>query len=64
MFRSTIAKLRCMRCSKEAELTPTDDLEDAGMVKIGRNLYYCFTCANVTGHPKAPGAAKLSKHTG
>ncbi|KAK1451106.1 hypothetical protein CTAM01_17303 [Colletotrichum tamarilloi] len=35
----------------------------AGMIEIGHNLYYCFTCANVTGHPKAPGAAKLPKHT-
>ncbi|KAI3534594.1 hypothetical protein CABS03_15090 [Colletotrichum abscissum] len=63
MFRSMIRQLCCMRCGRETELTPTDDLKDAGMIEIGHNLYYCFTCANVTGHPKAPGAAKLPKHT-
>ncbi|KAG7060732.1 hypothetical protein JMJ76_0000020 [Colletotrichum scovillei] len=37
-----------MRCRREAELTSTDDLEDAGLVEIGENLYYCFTCAKLT----------------
>lgn len=61
MSRPTITKLRCMRCVKEAELTPTDDPKDAGMLKIGQNLHYCFTCAKLTGHPEAPGAAQASK---
>ncbi|KAK1973358.1 hypothetical protein LZ30DRAFT_611083, partial [Colletotrichum cereale] len=60
----TIIKLRCMHCRKEAELTPTDDLEDADMVEVGYNLYYCFNCAKKTGHPKVHEATQPPKHIG
>ncbi|KAK2732392.1 hypothetical protein CKAH01_19047 [Colletotrichum kahawae] len=65
MSTPTIIKLRCMRCRKEAELTATNDHEDAGMVEIGYNLSYCIQCAKETGHPtvRLP-IARPPKHIG
>ncbi|KAK1463554.1 hypothetical protein CTAM01_17090 [Colletotrichum tamarilloi] len=52
-----------MRYSKETEFTPTNDFKNAGIIKIGYNLYYYFIYTNITGYLKALGATKLPKYT-
>ncbi|WQF76896.1 hypothetical protein CDEST_15570 [Colletotrichum destructivum] len=60
MSMPTIIKLRCMHCRKLAELTSTDDLEDANMVQVGYNLFYCFDCAKATGYTEVHGRRSTS----
>lgn len=41
---------RCMRCGCAVETTSTDDISDAGMIRIGYNLNYCQRCAKAVGY--------------
>ncbi|UQC77433.1 uncharacterized protein CLUP02_02901, partial [Colletotrichum lupini] len=49
--------------NRETELILTNDFKNAGIIKIGHNLYYYFIYINIIGYLKALGATKLPKYT-
>ncbi|KAK1482089.1 hypothetical protein CTAM01_13729 [Colletotrichum tamarilloi] len=51
-----------MRYSRETELILINDLKNAGIIKIGHNLYYYFIYTNITGYLKVLRATKLPKY--
>ncbi|UQC77428.1 uncharacterized protein CLUP02_02896, partial [Colletotrichum lupini] len=51
-----------IRYNKETELTSTNDFKNAGIIKIGHNLYYYFIYINITGYLKILRATKLLKY--